>query len=169
MIPAKEIEPKRDDSPGRIACAFTRKTTPVTARKSTAPPREPAHEGQALRTVSLYAARSLRPLRSQGRAPPLRETRHRTSGEHRPIPRKTNRRQECATVFSIDATAQPIVARSVRDGLASSGTTPGERPSAPESAPTVSEFVGRTTVDFYLVTRPPSSCGDDPAAISASR
>jgi hypothetical protein len=84
-------------------------------------------------------------------------------------PRETHRRQECATVFNIDATARPIVARSVRDGLASSGTTPGERPSAPESAPTVSEFVGRTTVDFYLVTKLPNSCGGDPAAISASR
>jgi hypothetical protein len=83
-------------------------------------------------------------------------------------PRKTHRRQECATIFNIDATAQPIVARSVRDGLASSGTTPGERPSAPESAPTVSEFVGRTTADFYPATRLPNSCGDDPAAISAS-
>jgi hypothetical protein len=84
-------------------------------------------------------------------------------------PRKTHRRQECATAFNIDAKAQPIVARSVREGLASSGTIPGERPSAPESASTVSRFVERMTVDFYLVTRLPDSCGDDPAAISASR
>jgi hypothetical protein len=83
-------------------------------------------------------------------------------------PRKTHRRQECAIVFNIDATAQPIVARSVRDGLASSGTTPGAPPSAPGSVPTASMFVERTTVDFCLVTRPPDSCGD-PAAISAPR
>lgn len=83
--------------------------------------------------------------------------------------RKIHRRQECATVFNIDATAQPIVARSVKDGLASSGTTPGERPSVPESAPTVSGFVERTTVDFYLAIRLPNSCGDDPAEISALR
>jgi hypothetical protein len=84
-------------------------------------------------------------------------------------PRETHRRQECATVFNIDSTAQPIVARSVREGLASSGITPAEPPSAPGSAPTGSGFVGRTTVDFYPVTRPPNSCSDDPAAISASR
>jgi hypothetical protein len=95
------------------------------------------------------------------------DSRRVASADH--YPRKTHRRQECATVFSIDVTAQPIVARSVRDGLASSGTTPGERPSAPESAPTVSGIVGTTTVDFYLVTRLPDSCGDDPAVIFASR
>jgi hypothetical protein len=71
--------------------------------------------------------------------------------------------------FHIDATAQPSVARSVREGLASSGTTLGAPPSVRGSAPTDTRFVERTTVDFYLVTRLPNSCGDDPAVTSASR
>jgi hypothetical protein len=75
-----------------------------------------------------------------------------TSVDHYPL--KTHRRQECATVFNTDATAQPIVARSVRAGLASSATTPGEPPSAPGSAPSDSGGAGRTTVDFYPVIRP---------------
>jgi hypothetical protein len=75
-----------------------------------------------------------------------------TSIDH--YPRKTHRRQECATVFNTDPTAQPIVARSVRAGLASSGITPGEPPFAPGSAPSASGVVGRTTADFYPVIRP---------------
>jgi hypothetical protein len=83
-------------------------------------------------------------------------------------PRKTDRRQECATVFNIDATAQLSVARSVRDDLGSSDTTAGEPPSAPGSAPTDSRLVERTTADFYLVFRPPNNAGGYPAAISRS-
>jgi hypothetical protein len=83
-------------------------------------------------------------------------------------PRKTHRRQECATVFNIDAIAQPSVARFVREGLASSDITPGKPPSAPGNAPTDSRLVERTTADFYHVFRPPNGCGDNPAAISRS-
>ena len=83
-------------------------------------------------------------------------------------PRKTHRRQECATVFNIDAIAQPSVARFVREDLASSDTTLGKPPSAPGSAPTDSRFVERTTVDFYQIFRPPNGCGDNPAAIFRS-
>ena len=83
-------------------------------------------------------------------------------------PRKTHRRQECATVFNIDAIAQPSVARSVMEGLASSDTTAGEPPSAPGSAPTDSRLVERTTADFYHVFRPPNGCGGNPAAIFRS-
>jgi hypothetical protein len=79
-----------------------------------------------------------------------------------PYPRKIDRRQECATVSNIDSTALPIAARSVREGLASSDTTPAKPPSAPESAPTDSGVVERTTVDFYLVTTLPNGCNDDP-------
>jgi hypothetical protein len=82
-------------------------------------------------------------------------------------PRKTHRRQECATVFNTVVTAQPSVARSVRESLASCGTTPGEPPSAQRSAPTASRLVEMTTADFYLAFRPPNNgCGDNPAAIS---
>jgi hypothetical protein len=83
-------------------------------------------------------------------------------------PRETHRRQECATVFNIDATAPPSVARSVRDNLGSSDTTAGEPPSAPRSAPTDSRLVERTTADFCLVFRPPNDACGYPAPISRS-
>jgi hypothetical protein len=83
-------------------------------------------------------------------------------------PRKTRRRQECATVFKSDAIAQPSVARSVEDNLASSDITLGKPPSAPGSAPTDSRLVERTTVDFYHVFRPPNGRGDNRAAIFRS-
>jgi hypothetical protein len=82
-------------------------------------------------------------------------------------PHQTHRRQECAIVFNIVVTAQPSVARSVRESLASYGTTPGEPPSAQRSAPTASRLVEMTTADFYLAFRPPNNgCGDNSAAIS---
>ena len=94
------------------------------------------------------------------------DSRQVASADH--YPRKTHRRQECATVFNIDAIAQPSVARFVREDLASSDTTLGKPPSAPGSAPTDSRFVERTTVDFYQIFRPPNGCGDNPAAIFRS-
>jgi hypothetical protein len=69
-----------------ITYPFLRQTTPVTARKSAASPREPTHESQALHTMSLCAARSVRSLRSRSRASPVREMRRRTSGEQQPLP-----------------------------------------------------------------------------------
>jgi hypothetical protein len=83
-------------------------------------------------------------------------------------PREIHRRQECATVFNIDATAPPSVARSVRDNLGSSDTTAGEPPSAPGSAPTDSRLVESATADFYLVFTPPNNDCGYPAAISRS-
>jgi hypothetical protein len=85
-----------------------------------------------------------------------------------PYARKIHRRQECATVSNIDSTALPIVARSAREGLALSATTPAKPHSAPESAPTDSGFVERTTVDFYLVTTLPNGCNDDPQNVDAA-
>jgi hypothetical protein len=65
-------------------------------------------------------------------------------------PRKTHRRQECAIVFNIDATAQPSVARSVRK--------------------CADRFKVRREDDrrFLPVTKLPNSCGNNPAATSAS-
>jgi hypothetical protein len=84
-------------------------------------------------------------------------------------PHKTRRRQECATVFNIEVTAQPTAAQSVREGLVSSDTTPGGPPSVQKNAPSVSKTVERTTADFYLVSRSPNDgCDDDPGAISRS-
>src|ERR1700739_3218813 len=84
-------------------------------------------------------------------------------------PRKTHRRQECATVFNIVPAAQPTVARSVREGLASYGTTAGEPPFAQRSALTASRLVETTTAGFYLASRPRhNGCGDDLAVNSRS-
>jgi hypothetical protein len=78
-------------------------------------------------------------------------------------PRETYRRQECATVFNSVVTAQPSVARSVRENLAWSDTTPGEPPSARRSAPIDSRPVERMTADFCPGLRPPSAgCGGNP-------
>ena len=165
-IPAKEIERKRDEPTGRDlvfvlptnqtcdgkeVCCFAPGAMRFTPRRRRPhPPRYLSDYYDPEAVLHLCA-----------------KIRWRISGARR-HPRKTHRRQECATVFSIDAIAQPIVARSAREGLASSGTTPGAPPSAPGSVRTASRFVERTTVDFCLVTRPPDSCGD-PAAISAPR
>ena len=83
-------------------------------------------------------------------------------------PREIHRRQQCATIFNINATAQPSVARSVRGDLASSDTTPGEPPFAPRSAPTDSTLAEKTTADFYLVFRPPNGGRGCHAATSQS-
>jgi len=69
-------------------------------------------------------------------------------------PRKTYRRQECATAFSIVGTAHLNVARSVRGNSAWCGTTPGKPPSVQRSAPADSGPVEKTTADSYLVSRP---------------
>src|ERR1019366_6714838 len=69
-------------------------------------------------------------------------------------PRKTHRRQQCATVPNIFATAQPSVARSATASLASSGTTPGEPPSVQRSALPASRHAGRAIADGYLGFKP---------------
>jgi hypothetical protein len=84
-------------------------------------------------------------------------------------PRKTYRRQKCATVLNILATAQPSVARSVTESLASSGTTPGEPPSVQRNAPISSRSVKRATAHGYVDFKPPNNgCGENFAAISRS-
>ena len=99
--------------------------------------------------------------RDRARAASANRTNHR--------PRKTYRRQECATVFNIVPTAQPSVARSARESSASYGTTPGEPPFVQGSAPTVSGLVEMTTAGFYLALRSPDNGrGDNLAANSRS-
>jgi hypothetical protein len=71
--------------------------------------------------------------------------------------RETYRRQECATVFNSVVTAQPSVARSARESLAWSDTTPGEPPFARKSVPTDSRPAERTIADFCLGSRPPET------------
>jgi hypothetical protein len=74
-------------------------------------------------------------------------------------PRKAQRRQQCATVPNILVAAQPSVARSVTESLASSGTTPGKPPSVQRGAPTASRSAGRATADGYVGFKPrPENC-----------
>jgi hypothetical protein len=92
---------------------------------------------------------------------------HEASTKH--YPRKIHRRHKCATVLNILATAQPSVAPSVRESLASSGTTPGEPPSVQRSALTASRPVKRATADGYAGFKPHDDAGSEHhAAISQS-
>jgi hypothetical protein len=80
-------------------------------------------------------------------------------------PRKTYRRQKCATVPSIPAMAQRSVARSATESLASSGTTRGEPLSVQESALTASRPAWTATADGYVDFSPPDNGrGETPAA-----
>jgi hypothetical protein len=82
-------------------------------------------------------------------------------------PRKAHRRQECTTVRNIFVTAQPSVARSVTEGLVSSGTIPGELPSVQRSVPIASGLAARTTADGCAGFTPPDSGrGERHAAIA---
>jgi hypothetical protein len=83
--------------------------------------------------------------------------------------RKIHRRQKCATVLNIIATAQRSVAQSVTESLVSSGTTPGEPRSARRSAMIASRPDRRVTADGYAGSKPPDDCcGTNHAAISRS-
>jgi hypothetical protein len=61
--------------------------------------------------------------------------------------RKVHRRQQCATFPDIPRTAQPGVARSATESLASFSTTAGERPSVRRSAMTASGRARKATAD----------------------
>jgi hypothetical protein len=60
-------------------------------------------------------------------------------------PRKAYRRQPCATVPNVFATALQGAARSVTEGLVSSGTIPAEPPSVQKSALIASSSAGTAT------------------------
>jgi hypothetical protein len=82
-------------------------------------------------------------------------------------PRRDHRRHQCATVPNIPGTAQPSVARSVTESLVSSGTIPGERPSAQRSALIASRPASRATADGYANLEPPDSgCNENDSRIS---
>jgi hypothetical protein len=72
---------------------------------------------------------------------------HEASTSH--YPREAHRRQQCATVPSIFATAQPSVARSATDNLVSSGTIPGKPPSVQRNAPSASRPAVKATANGY--------------------
>jgi len=84
-------------------------------------------------------------------------------------PRKADRRQKCATVLNIVVTAQPGTARSVTEGLALFGTTPGEPPSVQRNALIASRSDRRATADGCIDFRPPSDdgCSEHHAAIAS--
>jgi hypothetical protein len=69
-------------------------------------------------------------------------------------PRKAYGRGECATVPNVFGTAQQSVALSATEGLASSGTIPGEPPSVQRSALIASTPAGMATADGYVDFRP---------------
>jgi hypothetical protein len=82
-------------------------------------------------------------------------------------PRDAHRRHKCAIVPSIFAMAQPSVARSVTEGLVSSGTIPGAPPSVQKSAPSASRPAGKATADGCAGFTPPDgSCSGHHAQIS---
>jgi len=83
-------------------------------------------------------------------------------------PRKAYRRQKCATVPNIVVTAQPSIARSVTEGLALCGTTPGEPPSVRRNAPIASRTDRRATAGGCIGFRqlPDNGCGRHQATAS---
>lgn len=84
-------------------------------------------------------------------------------------PRKAYRRRECATAPNVFGSAQQSVARSATEGLASSGTIPGEPPSVQRSALIASRPAGRATADGYVDFKPPDNgCSEHHAAFSRS-
>jgi hypothetical protein len=72
-------------------------------------------------------------------------------------PHKTHRRQQCVTAPNIPGTAQPSVARSATENLASSGTTAAEPPSVQRSALTASRHVRKATAAGYVDFTPPDN------------
>ena len=77
-------------------------------------------------------------------------------------PRKTERRQECATALNILGTSPPSVALSATESLVSSATTPGEPPSVQERALAASRPVKRATADGYVdfIPQPGKGCNE---------
>jgi hypothetical protein len=71
--------------------------------------------------------------------------------------RKGHRRQKCATVPDIPGTAQPGVARSATENLASYGITAGEPPSVRRGALTASRHARKATADGWVDFMPPDS------------
>ena len=81
-------------------------------------------------------------------------------------PRKTHRRQRCATALNIIGTAQPSVARSVTVGSALSAATPAEPRSVQRSASSASHVARKMTADGYVGLRLPDNAQcEKPAAI----
>jgi hypothetical protein len=72
-------------------------------------------------------------------------------------PREAYRRRECATVPNVFGTAQQSAARSATDGLASSGTIPGEPRFVQRSALIASRPARMVTADGYLYFKPPDN------------
>jgi hypothetical protein len=75
-------------------------------------------------------------------------------------PRKPHRRQRCVTAPDIPGIAQPTVARSATEGLASYGTTAAEQPSVQRNAPTALRHGRKVIADGYVGFTPPKSRWD---------
>jgi hypothetical protein len=84
-------------------------------------------------------------------------------------PRKVNRRQQCATVLTIFATTPTSDARSVKEGLVSSGTMCGGPPSVRGNALIASGPVRPATAAGYAGFRPHDrGCDEEPPDFSRS-
>jgi hypothetical protein len=83
--------------------------------------------------------------------------------------RKGHRRQKCATVPNIPGTAQPGVARSATESLASYGTTAGEPPSVRRSALTASRHASKATADGWVDFTPPDNGRGETRAVVLRR
>jgi hypothetical protein len=82
-------------------------------------------------------------------------------------PREAERRRKCTTISNVFGTAQRSVAPSATEGLVSSATTPGERPSVQRSAPIASRPARTATADGYAGFTPPdNSCSESRAEVS---
>jgi hypothetical protein len=148
-IPAKETERNRDEPDGRDHVVSLRQTCHGKERLQ-------RRLGSRQMRVSLCARCSYAPQHLAGHYDPegalhvcvKRDGQHDLGNHH--YPRKAHRRQQCATFPNIIRTAQPSVARSATESLASSGTTLGEPPSVQRSALSASRHARTATADGYV-------------------
>lgn len=164
-IPANETDRNRDEPDGR---------TPVCAQSAnrTCDGKEtpPLRLGRRRMKVKLCSRCPYTPRDLAGHYDPEGilhvcakcDGRQEASTNH--YPRKAHRRQRCATVRNIFATAQPSAARSATESLASSGTTPGEPPSVQRNALNASRRVRMLIADGCADFMPPDNGSTTPAA-----
>lgn len=88
-----------------------------------------------------------------------RKSQRRAEAGTNDYPTKANRRKKCATVLNAFRTTQASGARSATEGLALSGTTPGEPLSVQRGARNDSTLVGRMIADSYPGFGPPNCSG----------
>ncbi len=169
-IPATETERRRDQPDGLDPICVPRANRTCDGKESL-----PLRPGKRRMRVRLCSRCPYRPRDLAGHYDPeaVLHLCAKCDGEREAsinhYPRKAHRRQQCATLPNIPGTAQPSVARSATESLASSGSTPGELPFVRRSALTASRHARKATADGYAhFTLPDNGCGKTPAAIFQS-